>query len=127
MVKFCRPRVYTRIPCKGFLQKGHPHFIGVGVRVGGVNLVSVDDWQIVVNEDVIPDTKAPEPAVEDAVILRGSHGVGVPGDYLKVNKTPFAPLACNLSTVWLIIRMSTRTIFFAKFCLKNPSSLLIVF
>ena len=54
--------------------------------MGGVNLVSVDDWQIVVNEDVIPDTKAPEPAVEDAVILRGTHGVGVPGDYLKVNK-----------------------------------------
>ena len=63
--------------------------------MGGVNLVSVDDWQIVVNEDVIPDTKAPKPAMEDAVILRGTHGVRVPGDYLKVNKITLAPLACN--------------------------------
>ena len=71
--------------------------------MGGVNLVSVDDWQIVVNEDVIPDTKPPKPAVEDAVILRGPHGVRVPGDYLKMANIPLGSLACNLLTIWLII------------------------
>ena len=71
------------IPCKSFLQKRNPHFIGVGVGVGGVNLVSVDDWQIVINEDVIPDTKSPKPTVEHPVIFRGTHGVRVLGNYLK--------------------------------------------
>lgn len=61
--------VWQCSPCKSFLQQGHPHLVGVCVRVGGVNLVSVNDWQTIINEDVIPDTKAPESTVEDTVIV----------------------------------------------------------
>ena len=71
------------IPCKSFLQKRNPHFIRVGVGASGVNLVSVDDWQIIVNEDVIPNTKPPKPAVKYPVIFRGTHGVRIFRNYLK--------------------------------------------
>lgn len=64
--------------------------------MGGVNLFFVDDWQIVVNEDVIPDTKAPESTVEDAVIVRGFQGVGVTGNNLKMTSRVLN-LACLCS------------------------------
>lgn len=32
------------LPCKSFFQQRHPHFVRISDRVGGVNLVSVDDW-----------------------------------------------------------------------------------
>lgn len=56
----------------------------ISVRVGGVNLVFMNDWQIVVNEDVILDIKVLELIVEDVVIVWGFQGVGVMGNNLKM-------------------------------------------
>lgn len=53
-------------------------------RVGGVNFVFMNDWQIVVNEDVILDIKVLELIVEDVVIVWGFQGVGVMGNNLKM-------------------------------------------
>ena len=71
------------IPCKSLLQKRDPHFIGVCVGASGVNLISINYWQIIVNEYIIPDTKSPKPTVKHPVIFRGTHGVWVFGNYLK--------------------------------------------
>ena len=79
------------IPCKSLLQKRDPHFIGVGVGASRVNLIFIN-WQIVINEDVIPDTKSPKPTVEHSVIFRGTHEVRVFGNYLEKDRNVYTLL-----------------------------------